>query len=293
MMKEASFYKPLKEKQVQCQLCPHSCIIENGRRGRCGVRQNIDGTLYTLVYNRLAAAAVDPIEKKPLFHFHPGASAFSIATAGCNLSCSFCQNFGLSQQPKPNNPIEGQVVTPVEIVEQAKQARCSIIAYTYAEPTIAYEYWLETMEEARRNGLLNVWVTNGFINPGPLKQMAGLVDAANIDLKSFNEEFYKRMGGLLKPVLVAIKLYHKLGIHIEITTLVIPGENDSFEELTRIARFIAAIDENIPWHISRFFPMYKMRDGEATPKHTLKLAKEIGEKAGLKHIHLGNVEFGF
>jgi pyruvate formate lyase activating enzyme len=290
-MKEASFYKPLNEGIVQCQLCPHFCTLKPHEKGKCGARENKDGKLYSLVYNRLAAKAVDPIEKKPFYHFHPGEKAFSVATVGCNLFCQFCQNCHLSQA---KGSIIGEIASPKSIVSMAKQAGCRILSFTYSEPTIAYEYWYETMETARKEGMLNTWVTNGFINPEPLKAMAHLVDAANIDLKSFNSETYEKiMGGALKPVLDSITLYHKLGIWIELTTLVIPGLNDSESELRQIAGFIAQLDKGIPWHISRFFPMHLMQDREPTPLETLRMAEKIGIEAGLKHVHVGNVPKGF
>ncbi len=288
-MREASFYKPLKADAVQCLLCPHFCKIEDGKRGKCGVRQNKNGKLYTLVYGRLAAFAVDPIEKKPLFHFHPGKNAFSVATVGCNFSCNFCQNYTLSQAPRQSNSIQGETLSPSQIVKMAQKADCNILAYTYSEPTIAYEYWLDTMRLSKAEGLFNVFVTNGFINPGPLKALAPYLDAANIDLKGFSDGFYQKQGGRLQPVLDSIRLYYKLGIHIEITTLLIPGENDSLKELRQIANFIATIGKEVPWHISRFFPMYKLLSKPATPIESLRLAAEVGKATGLKHVHLGNV----
>ncbi|RLE41748.1 AmmeMemoRadiSam system radical SAM enzyme [Candidatus Woesearchaeota archaeon] len=292
-MKEAMFYQKLKDGVVQCQLCPHFCTIKLGERGRCGVRENVAGKLYSLVYNRLATYAVDPVEKKPLFHFYPGEDAFSISTVGCNFSCLFCQNYALSQSPKPDKEVYGELVTANEVVSMAMAKNCSIISYTYSEPTIAFEYYYEIMRLAKSKGLRNTFVTNGFINSQPLKKLANFLDAANVDLKSFSEEFYQNIvGGSLKPVLDAIKLYHKLGIWVEVTTLVIPGKNDSEEELYKIAEFIAGVDANIPWHISRFFPYYKMQDVEPTPVETLLKAAELGKKAGLRYIYVGNVPLG-
>jgi pyruvate formate lyase activating enzyme len=289
-MKEASFYTSLNDGLVQCELCPHLCTIFPGERGKCGVRENKSGKLYSLVYSRLASAAVDPIEKKPLFGFHPGEKAFSVATVGCNFSCEFCQNCTLSQAPKPGNSVEGRIVSPEHIVRLAVEARCNIIAYTYSEPTIALEYWMDTMRFAKSKGLFNVFVTNGFINPQPLRAVSKFLDAANIDLKSFSEGFYeKHAGGKLKPVLDAIRLYYELGVHIELTTLVIPELNDSEAELGQIARFISDLDSNTHWHITRFFPSYNLRSIQPTPIETLKSAQAIAHRAGLKNVHLGNV----
>ncbi|MCK5283235.1 MAG: AmmeMemoRadiSam system radical SAM enzyme [Nanoarchaeota archaeon] len=286
-MKEASFYKRLKDNQVQCLLCPHLCTIKPNERGSCHVRENQKGKLYSLVYGKAISTGVDPIEKKPLFHFLPGTFSYSIATMGCNFHCQFCQNSDISQ---PGNGIYGRNITPEEIVESAIENDCKSIAYTYTEPTIFYEYAFDIAKLAKKQGLKNIFVTNGFINPEPLKEISPYLDAANIDLKSFSEEFYKNIVcARLKPVLDSIKLYHELGIFLEITTLIIPGKNDSEKELTQISEFIASIDKNIPWHVSRFHPMYKMNNLGATPEKTLMKAIEIGKKSGLKYIYAGNL----
>lgn len=285
-MKEALFYKKLKDNIVQCTLCPHFCTIKPGERGNCHVRENQDGKLYSLVYGKAIATAVDPIEKKPLFHFMPGTFSYSIATVGCNFHCEFCQNSDISQPGE----IYGKDLKPEEIVEAAIENDCQSISYTYTEPTIFYEYAFDTAKLARKKGLKNNFVTNGFIAPEPLKEISPYLDAANIDLKSFNDEFYKKIiGARLQPVLDSIKLYNKLGIHLEITTLVIPGKNDSDNELTKIAEFIASIDKNIPWHVSRFHPTYKMLNASITPEKTLIKAIKLGKKAGLKYIYAGNL----
>ncbi len=292
-MKEALYYKQLNEGLVQCQLCPHFCTIFPGERGKCGVRENKSGKLFSLVYNRLAAKGIDPIEKKPFFHFHPGEPAFSIATAGCNFFCQFCQNCGLSQETKPDRPIFGEIVSPEHVIQLAKESNCRIISYTYAEPTIAFEYYLEIMELAKKEGMLNTFVTNGFINPEPLKQLAPLMDAANIDLKGFSEDFYEKVvGGRLKPVLDSIRLYKKLGIWVELTTLIVPGENDSIDELKKLSKFIADLDKDTPWHITRFYPMFKMSHLPPTPVETLQKAALLGKETGLRYVYTGNVQGG-
>ena len=288
--REAMFYERLEGGLVRCHLCSHFCKIRDGERGICGVRENRDGVLYSMVYGKLVARAVDPIEKKPLFHFLPGTLSYSIATVGCNFRCLNCQNYDISQMPKPRGPVFGEDVTPEEIVEDAKRYGCKSIAYTYTEPTIFFEYAYETAKLASREGIKNVFVTNGYISEEALRAMAPYLDAANIDLKSFSDEFYRRVcGGRLKPVLDAIMLYKDLDIWIEITTLVIPNLNDSEENLRRIAEFIKNLDEEVPWHVSRFFPAYKLLDAPPTSIDSLNLARKIGFDAGLKHVYQGNV----
>jgi len=285
-VKEALFYKKLKNKLVQCELCPHNCVIKPGERGKCRVRENQEGKLIALTYGKLATAAIDPIEKKPLYHFHPGEKAFSIATEGCNLACPFCQNHTLSQKPEEGFPVFGEIVTPRDIVDKAEETGCKIIAYTYSEPTIAYEFWLDTMKEAKKRGLLNVWVTNGFINPKPLTLLLPYLDAANIDLKGFSEEAYSMMGGKLKPVLETIKLIHDK-VHIEITTLIIPEFNE--QDVQDIGKFIANLNPKIPWHISRFFPHYKLKRKDPTPLEIMRKVEKTAHATGVKHIYLGNM----
>lgn len=290
-MKEAVLYKRLKDKKVRCNLCNHRCLISSGKRGVCFVRENRDGTLYSLVYGIALAANIDPIEKKPLYHFQQGTVSFSIATAGCNFRCEFCQNWQESQIAKgPEGRIVGRKLPPRRVVEEAKRAGCASIAYTYTEPTIFFEYAQDTAKLAKKEGITNVFVTNGYQTPETIKEMAKFVDAANIDLKSFSEKFYQKVcGAKLKPVLESIKLMHKAGIWIEVTTLVVPKQNDSKKELTQIAKFIAKVDKNTPWHISRFHPDYKMLDAYPTPIETLEMAYNIGKKAGLKYVYLGNI----
>lgn len=290
MRREAGLYQKLENKSVRCGLCAHRCLIAEGKRGVCFVRENQGGKLYCLVYGLAIAANVDPIEKKPLFHFQPGTDSFSIATAGCNFKCGYCQNWQISQITKDGGKIIGEELPPKEIVKRARQTGCASIAYTYTEPTIFFEYAKDTAKLARKEGLANVFVTNGYQTPEVAREMAGFVDAANVDLKSFSDTFYKKVcGARLAPVLEGIKNIYKAGIHLEITTLVVPNQNDSDKEITQIAKFIAKLDKNIPWHISRFHPNYQMLEASPTPLETLERAYEIGKKAGLKYVYLGNI----
>ncbi|MBC7130355.1 AmmeMemoRadiSam system radical SAM enzyme [Candidatus Bathyarchaeota archaeon] len=288
-MREAMFYRRLNS-AVQCFLCNHRCRVEDGGRGLCGVRENQGGTLYSLVFGKIAAVAVDPIEKKPLFHFLPGSTAYSIATVGCNFSCLNCQNYDISQFPKPKKPVIGRDVPPEEIVEEAKKHGCRSIAYTYTEPTIFFEYAYEIAKIAKKKGLRNIFVSNGYIGEEALEAIAPYLDADNIDLKSFSDQFYRKVcGARLEPVLETIRRHKELGIWIEVTTLVIPNLNDSEENLRKIAEFLAALDENIPWHVSRFYPAYMLPDLYPTPIETLDKARKIGLEVGLKHVYQGNV----
>ena len=290
-MKEAMFYEKLDNNLVNCNLCSHRCRkIADSKRGMCGVRENRDGTLYSLVYGKAVARSVDPIEKKPLFNFLPGSRAYSIATVGCNFRCDNCQNYDISQLPSVRSTIVGEDVPPEEVVLAAKLSNCESIAYTYTEPTIFFEYALDIAKLATDEGIKNVFVTNGYITPEALKEIAPYLDAANIDLKSFSDEFYrKNCGARLEPVLDSIKLYKSLGIWIELATLIIPTLNDSEEELQKIAEFIKEVGEDIPWHITQFHPTYKLIDKPITPVTTLRRARQIGLEAGLKYVYEGNV----
>jgi pyruvate formate lyase activating enzyme len=312
-LKEALFYEPMADGHVLCSLCPHECKIGLDKRGICGVRFNENGTLYTLVYGRVVARNVDPIEKKPLFHFQPGSTSYSIATVGCNLRCTFCQNWEISQGPKgkltlaekqatptteticpqleaAEHRIIGENVTPEQIVEAAIRAEAKSIAYTYTEPTIFYELAYDTAILARQQGLKNIFVTNGFTSAGPIRQLATVLDAANVDLKFFKDESYRRIAGArLQPILDAIRLYHELGVWVEVTTLVIPGVNDSDEELCNIARFVHSVGPEVPWHVTQFYPAYKMLDRSFTPVETLRRARRIGLSTGLRYVYEGNV----
>ncbi|MBD3164525.1 AmmeMemoRadiSam system radical SAM enzyme [Candidatus Woesearchaeota archaeon] len=286
-MKEADFYKKLGNNKVHCLLCPHFCVISDSERGKCHVRENRAGKLYSLSYGKAISTAVDPIEKKPLFHFMPGSYSYSVATMGCNFKCEFCQNCEISQ---PGKEIYGRELSAGQIVEEALANGCKSIAYTYTEPTIFYEYAYDIAKKAKKEGLKNIFVTNGFIAASPLKKISPYLDAANIDLKSFSEKAYNNViGGRLKPVLDSIKLYKELDVFLEITTLIVPGMNDSNKEIAQIAGFIASIDKEIPWHVSRFHPMHHMSDGKITPKETISRAVEIGRKAGLNYTYAGNI----
>jgi pyruvate formate lyase activating enzyme len=289
-LKEAMFYEKLEGNAVHCYLCSHHCRISEGKRGICSVRENINGTLYTLVYGKLIASAVDPIEKKPLFHFLPGSRAYSVATVGCNFRCLNCQNYDISQMPKPQRQVPGEHVTPEEVVEAAKLYKCESIAYTYNEPTIFFEYAYDIAKLAKKEGIKNVFVSNGYTTQEALRVIAPYLDANNIDLKSFSDDFYRKVcGARLEPVLDCIRLHKKLGIWIEITTLVIPSLNDSEENFRKIAEFIRDLDPGIPWHVSRFHPDYKLLDLPPTPVETLDRARKIGLEAGLKYVYQGNV----
>ena len=290
-MKEALFYEKLDDNLVNCNLCAHRCHkIADSKRGICGVRENRGGKLYSLVYGKIIARSIDPIEKKPLFQFLPGSLSYSIATLGCNFRCDNCQNYDISQLPKIRNTIIGQDTSPEEIVESAKLNDCKSIAYTYSEPTIFFEYAYDVAKLARKEGLKNVFVTNGYTTPEALKKIGPYLDAANVDLKSFSDDFYrKNCGARLEPVLEAIKLYKKLGIWTEITTLIIPTLNDKEEELRKIAEFIKDVGEETPWHISQFYPTYKLIDLPRTPVETLRKARQIGLETGLRYVYEGNV----
>ncbi len=290
MLKEALLYKKLEEEKVSCYLCSHRCLIAEGDFGICLVRQNKKGTLYTHAYGRVIAAHIDPVEKKPLFHVMPGSMSFSIATIGCNFLCGFCQNWQISQKKEADKlGMVAQEMAPSEIVKLARKSGCESIAYTYTEPTIFFEYALEIAELARQEGLLNIFVTNGYMTKEALETIGPYLDAANVDLKFFKDESYQKVcAAKLSPVLESIKLMHKMGIWQEITTLVVPSLNESEEELKDIANFIASVGREIPWHVSRFHPDYKLQDQETTSLAALKLAEGIGKKAGLRYVYLGN-----
>ncbi len=290
-MIEARVWKPLENGRTLCRLCSHACVVEPGGRGRCGVRQNRDGRLFTLTYDRVAALNVDPVEKKPLYHFHPGTSTFSFGTQGCNLACTFCQNAGLSQPPRETGRVSGQPASPEMLVRAAQAAGTHSISYTYSEPTIFFELMQDTARLARTNGLKNIIVSNGFMSPACLDELSGLIDAANIDLKAFSEDFYREQcDARLAPVLDNLKRINGMGWWLEVTTLVIPGLNDSDAELAAIASFIASdLGPDTPWHVSRFHPQYRLTDRPPTPISTLDRAYRAGQAAGLRHVYVGNV----
>lgn len=291
-MKEALLYEKLADDCVRCNLCSHRCDIKPGRRGICGVRQNDQGVLHTLVYGRLIARHVDPIEKKPLFHLLPGSRSYSIATVGCNFRCRFCQNADIAQMPRDfDGRVTGETATPEAVVADALRQRCATIAYTYTEPTIFFEMALETARLAHDRGLRNVFVSNGYVSAEALEMIAPCLDGANVDLKAFNDEFYKRQcGARLAPVCDTLRRMKDRGILLEVTTLIIPGLNDDPEELTRLAGFIADdLGPETPWHISRFHPTYLLTDRPPTPVGTLQRARDIGVQAGLRYVYMGNV----
>ncbi len=290
-MREALLYETLAGNKVRCNLCAHHCVIADGRKGVCQVRENRGGTLFTLVYGRTIARNVDPIEKKPLFHFFPGSKAYSIATPGCNFHCRWCQNWDISQQPREQYLISGHQAAPDQIVAAAKNTGCQSIAYTYTEPTIFFEYAYETARRAHAAGINNIFVTNGYMTIEMLEAFHPFLDAVNVDLKAFrNETYHRYVGASLDPVLDSMKAIKRLGIWIEVTTLVIPGVNDDATEIRDSARFITQeLGADTPWHISRFYPAYKMMDVPPTPIALLSKAKEIGLEEGLKYIYPGNV----
>lgn len=290
-MRKAILWVKAAENDVSCFLCSHRCRIAPDDFGFCGVRQNMAGELFTHAYGRVIAANVDPIEKKPLYHFLPGTTSYSIATIGCNFHCGFCQNWEISQ-PSLTEGFDsvGMAMAPEQAVANAVKAGCRSVSYTYTEPTIFWEYALDTARLAREKGLANVLVTNGYMTPEMVETARPVIDAANIDLKSFNDDFYRGVcAGSLEPVLASIRLMRKLGIWIEVTTLVVPGKNDSKEELGAIAGFLAGVDRDIPWHISRFYPNYRFNDSEPTTEKTLKDARELGYAAGLRYVYVGNI----
>ncbi len=288
-MKQAQLYNLLENKQVDCFLCAHRCRIAEGKFGFCSQRQNIQGVLYAHNYGRLVAVNVDPVEKKPLYHFFPGSLTFSIAAAGCNFRCGFCQNWEISQLGSVNQQA-GEAFRADKVVKLAKQNNCVSIAYTYTEPAINFEFALEAAKQAREAGLRNIFVTNGYMSPQAISLLSPYLDAANVDLKFFKESSYKKIcSAHLSPVLDSIRLLKDAGVWIEITTLVIPGENDTPDELSGIAKFIAGVNKDIPWHISRFHAQYKFKDYPDTPEASLRIAYDLGKEAGLQHVYAGNV----
>jgi pyruvate formate lyase activating enzyme len=289
---EAYLYERLEENKVRCNLCSHRCVIKDGRRGICQVRENEAGLLKTLVYGKLIARHVDPIEKKPLFHFLPGTLTYSIATVGCNFRCRFCQNADIAQMPADRKgTVLGTSCTPGEVVEAAQRDGCRSIAYTYTEPTVFFEFAYETARLAHNKGIRNVFVTNGYMTAEALEMINPYLDAANVDLKAFTDKYYKELCGAgLKHVQATLKSMKSLGIFVEVTTLVVPGLNDNPSELSDLAAFIVQdLGPETPWHISRFHPTYKLTDRPSTPVQTLTMAREIGLKAGLKYVYTGNV----
>ncbi len=275
---------------VRCNLCAHRCLVRPGRKGICLVRENVDGALYSLVYGRVVSANVDPVEKKPLFHFYPGSGAFSIATAGCNYHCHWCQNWQISQAPRQDAHYVGQTLTPGELVAAARRADCRSIAYTYTEPTIYFEYAYDVSQLAREAGIANVFVSNGYMTSEALDLISPTLDAANVDLKAFDDNTYRKLvGARLQPVLDSLLRMKKAGVWVEVTTLVITDLNDSDDELRQIAAFIHdELGAETPWHVSRYHPTYQY-SAPPTPLERLARAWEIGQEAGLRHVFVGNV----
>jgi pyruvate formate lyase activating enzyme len=286
---EARFYEKLPYKKIKCKLCPRECVIDDRERGYCGVRENRGGTYYSLVYARVCAAHVDPIEKKPLFHFLPGSMAFSVATAGCNVNCKMCQNWDLSQV-RPEQ-VSSTFIPPKELAARCRQYPCPTVAYTYSEPVVFCEYVLDSADAGRAAGVKSVVISGGYIQQDPLKELCRRVDAIKIDLKSFSEKFYKEVvNGELKPVLNALVTIRKLGTWNEVVYLVIPTLNDSDEEFRGLARWIKAeLGRDVPLHFSRFHPEYLLKNLPPTPVATLERAKAICDAEGLQYVYIGNV----
>ena len=289
---EAYLYEKLEDRKVRCNLCNHRCVIREGRRGICNVRENQAGILKSLVYGKVIAQHIDPIEKKPLFHMMPGSLSYSIATVGCNFRCQFCQNSDMAQMPSDNKGlIMGNPCLPETVVREAEKAGCKSIAYTYTEPTIYFEFAYNTARIAHERGIRNVFVSNGYMTSEALEMIAPYLDAANVDLKAFNADFYKKLcNGKLEHVQASLEKMKSLGIFVEVTTLLIPGLNDDKGEIEHLARFLAeSLGPETPWHISRFHPTYKLTDRPPTPVESLVMAREIGIRAGLRYVYVGNV----
>ena len=286
---ECSYYRTLDDGRVECQLCPHHCHIANGKTGICRSRRNEDGVLRSLVYGKPCSLAIDPIEKKPLYHFHPGTKCLSIACTGCNFRCLNCQNHEISQV-SPSD-VGHYNLTPQDVVALCREHHCPGIAYTYTEPLTYLEYIVDTAQLARENGLWNILVTAGYVCQEPLNDLLPYLDAANIDLKSFSDSIYQHVsGGHLQPVLDTILAMHDAGVWIELTNLIIPGINDDLKMIRQMCRWI--VDNGLadqPLHFSRFFPRYRMENFPPTPVSTLNEAKEIALEEGIKHVYLGNV----
>ncbi len=285
--KEAMYYQGLDKDRVKCLLCPHECLIYPEKTGICQGRVNKQGLLYTANYGQVSSLGVDPIEKKPLYHFYPGSRILSVGTYGCNFNCSFCQNWQISQQIP-----QLRQISPEELVRMTIQSDSIGIAFTYSEPSVWFEYILETAKISKENGLKNVLVTNGYLNSEPLRELLPVIDGANIDLKSFNNDFYKKIcGGTLEPVLNNIKELFKKQIHLELTTLIIPELNDSLEEIMEMVNWIKVLSPNIPWHLSRYFPRHKLNK-EATPVERMEEIYQLAS-SHLNYVYLGNLNIDY
>lgn len=294
-MKEAYLYKETEKGKLHCYLCSFHCKIAEGHIGICGVRRNVDNKLYSLVYEKCISENLDPIEKKPLFHFLPASTSYSMATVGCNFRCLHCQNSEISQMVKDTGEIKGYELPVEKLVQNALLTDAKSIAYTYTEPTIFFEYAYDTAIIAKEKGLKNIFVSNGYMTKECVDMMKGVIDAVNVDLKSFDNEFYKKICGGAKVdyVLEAIDSLIEANIWVEITTLIIPTKNDDEEMLRRIAKWIAKRGTHIPWHISAFYPSYKMMDVPPTLPSTVLMARDIGLSEGLKHVYTGNLPSRF
>jgi pyruvate formate lyase activating enzyme len=293
MRKEAYLAKPLSGDAVQCQTCEHFCAIKPGEAGKCGVRRNVDGTLYLVVYGEAIAVHVDPVEKKPLFHFMPGSDILSIGTYGCNFRCPFCQNWQMSQARDFDDHRDylGQPAMPQLLVDTCLKNNISMIAYTYNEPTVFFEYTYDTAKLAHEQDIKNVYVSNGYMSEAALDMIEPYLDGINVDLKAFTEEFYREQcQARLEPVKRNIAhMARETDIWVEVTTLLIPGLNDSDEELKAMAAWMAGVDPDMPWHVSAFHPDYQMQDRPRTAQRDLARAYEIGKQAGLHYVYVGNV----
>ncbi|MCX7957108.1 MAG: AmmeMemoRadiSam system radical SAM enzyme [Endomicrobia bacterium] len=291
LYKEALFWQKFdnQEKTLQCLLCPRECILKPGKVGYCTVRINIDGELYTLTYNNVVSIAVDPIEKKPVYHTLPGTKSFSLATAGCNLRCIHCQNWEISQ--RPISEIKAYKISPKEIVKMAIESESKSISYTYTEPIIFYEYMLDVAKEAKKYNLKNVMVTSGYINLQPLDELTKYIDVFRVDLKGFSEEFYKKLAlGKLQPVLEVLKYLKKKGVFIEVVNLIIPTMNDNPKQIKEMCKWIKEnLGDETPLFFSRFYPTYKLINLPPTPVKTLEEAYKIAKDVGLKFVYIGNV----
>ncbi|MGM0416533.1 MAG: AmmeMemoRadiSam system radical SAM enzyme [Thermodesulfobacteriota bacterium] len=287
-MREAMFWSAENDGYVRCTLCPHHCRIAPGARGVCNVRENREGVLYSLNYGCIVASNIDPIEKKPLYHYLPGSQSFSVAGAGCNMHCSHCQNASISQV---DEDVPGEEVTSQRIVAAAQRSGCRSLAYTYTEPTIYYETMLETAALAREAGLDNIMISNGYMEAAPFEQLAPLLQAANIDLKALDDKVYRTLcGAHLQPVLDSLKRMYAAGIWLEVTTLIIPGYNDNQAQLQELTEFIVReLGPEVPWHVSAFYPTYRLLDVPPTPVESIRHACEIGAEAGLHYVYGGNV----
>ena len=292
--REAMLYERLDGQEVRCHLCGHQCRIKAGAYGVCRVRENVAGTLYSRNYGSLVAANADPIEKKPLFHMLPGSTSMSVAAAGCNFQCSFCQNWQISQLSRQASPGAGQATTPQQIVDAAARQRCASISYTYTEPTIYFEMAYDTAHLAHAAGLKNCFVSNGYLSLEGVRTIAPVLDAINVDLKAFRDPTYRTiMKARLDPVLRCLEALVEAGVWVEVTTLVVPGMNDTAEELADIAGFIAGnLGPDVPWHVSRYHDDYEMSGRGATPLETLERAARLGREAGLRYVYQGNVHTG-